>query len=75
MKGVFYFRRPHSALMSFDTVFPADTVEFCPQQPDVLVCGTYKLVEDEKNVHGTQQRVGQCLVFKVSDDHLEHPKL
>ncbi|EMD42052.1 hypothetical protein CERSUDRAFT_102435 [Gelatoporia subvermispora B] len=34
---------------AFDTVLPADSVEFCPRpgQHDVLVCGTYKLHQAE----------------------------
>ncbi|KAH9950337.1 WD-40 repeat-containing protein [Amylocystis lapponica] len=33
----------------FDTVFPADSVEFCPHPAarDILVCGTYKLDQSE----------------------------
>ncbi|KAJ7092733.1 WD40-repeat-containing domain protein [Mycena epipterygia] len=49
---------------AFNTVFPADSVEFCPHPAaqDVLVCGTYNL---EKNEGPMQKRRGQCLVFKV----------
>lgn len=53
----------------FDTVFPADSVEFCPHPKalDIFVCGTYKLEESVDNVPPPkrQTRRGQCLVFKV----------
>ncbi|PVG03357.1 WD40 repeat-like protein [Serendipita vermifera] len=37
-------------LQSFDTFYPADSVEFCPslQYSRYFVCGTYKLEEQEK---------------------------
>lgn len=33
------------AASAFDTVYPADTVEFCPHLDalDIFACGTYKL--------------------------------
>lgn len=41
--------------VSYDTVYPADTVEWCPisNYNSVLVCGTYKLDETTKLKTGT----------------------
>ncbi|KAJ6610904.1 hypothetical protein B0H10DRAFT_2058521 [Mycena sp. CBHHK59/15] len=53
---------------AFDTVFPADSVEFCPHPAahDVLVCGTYNLDSTQVVPEGSpQKRTGQCLVFQV----------
>ena len=66
----------------FDTVFPADCVEFCPHPDasDIFVCGTYKLEQDSVaiDVHdddkpypvltraAQQKRMGKCLVFQVT---------
>lgn len=57
------------SLKEFDTGFPADAVEFCPHPlaQDILVCGTYKLLE-ERDHAGKQQRVGRCLFFGILDD-------
>lgn len=61
--------------MKFDTDYPADSVEFCPSAgfEDVFVCGTYKLLqnsrresEDVANDASSRQRIGKCIVFKVS---------
>ena len=47
------FRRPFQArlpvMSTFDTVWPADSVEFChhPDATDIFVCGTYKLEQPE----------------------------
>lgn len=67
---------------SYDTVLPADSVEFCPHEDsrDIFVCGTYKL-EHERAADVTvspnetasepessgQYRWGKCFVFKVTD--------
>lgn len=42
-------------LVSYDTIYPADTVEWCPilEYRDVFVCGTYKLDEANKLKTGT----------------------
>lgn len=66
---------------SFDTVWPADTVEFCPHPDavDIVVCGTYNLekehlsptdkaASDDSNQAGAsrgQLRRGQCLLFAL----------
>jgi len=52
----------------FDTIFPADTLEFCPNEgsTDVFLCGTYKLVEQpDSNPPLQAKRIGQCLVFHL----------
>ncbi|PFH54482.1 hypothetical protein AMATHDRAFT_52085 [Amanita thiersii Skay4041] len=56
----------------FNTVFPADSLEFCPhpQATDVFVCGTYKLNkrgDEDENSPAQQHRQGQCLVFRTYD--------
>ena len=58
-----------TSLKKFDTGFPADAVEFCPHAlaQDILVCGTYKLLE-ERDHADKQQRIGRCLFFSVSGD-------
>jgi diphthamide biosynthesis protein 7 len=38
------------SLQSEDTIYSADSIEFCPVRPDIFVCGTYqieKLDEDQ----------------------------
>jgi len=41
--------------LSHDTIYPADTVEWCPisEYKNVFVCGTYKLDETNKTKTGT----------------------
>jgi diphthamide biosynthesis protein 7 len=56
----------------FDTVLPADSVEFCPH-PDalnILACGTYKL-DDSEFSGNHQKRHGQCLVFNVHPEQYD----
>ncbi|KAF7320337.1 WD-REPEATS-REGION domain-containing protein [Mycena kentingensis (nom. inval.)] len=48
-------------MATFDTVLPADSIEFCPTHTDMFVCGTYHLQP------ATKKRTGQCLVFRVKD--------
>lgn len=70
-----------AASQSYDTVLPADSVEFCPHEGsrDIFVCGTYML-EQQQDVdvamnpneplsesERSQNRWGRCLVFKVTD--------
>lgn len=40
---------------SYDTIYPADTVEWCPvlEYNNLFVCGTYKLNEADKSKIGT----------------------
>ncbi|CAK5264404.1 unnamed protein product [Mycena citricolor] len=57
--------------VEFDTIYPADSVEFCPHPSasDLLVCGTYNLVKDAPTAEdSTQKRIGQCLLFKISEN-------
>ncbi|KAH7930977.1 WD40 repeat-like protein [Leucogyrophana mollusca] len=69
----------------FNTVYPADSVEFCPQEDarHIFVCGTYKLEQSEHEEvpsdeaetaivpqgRSKQRRHGKCLVFSVSSTH------
>lgn len=41
--------------VSYDTIYPADTVEWCPilGYNNIFVCGTYKLEEANKSKIGT----------------------
>jgi diphthamide biosynthesis protein 7 len=50
---------------SFDTDYPADTLEFCPTPgfQDLFACGTYKLLDQQEEE--IQTRKGQCLVFRM----------
>ncbi|EFI28615.1 WD-40 repeat-containing protein [Coprinopsis cinerea okayama7 len=58
----------------FDTDYPADSVEFCPNPgfSNIFVCGTYKLVESPKPPAPglptpKAYRKGQCLVFRLNE--------
>jgi diphthine methyl ester acylhydrolase len=68
------------SLRLYDTVWPADSVEFCPHPDaaDILVCGTYNLEHSETNQaeakestdqselsHAAQLRRGKCLLLAV----------
>jgi diphthamide biosynthesis protein 7 len=63
---------------AFDTVWPSDSVEFCPENPqNIFVCGTYKLDQAAEAAESsdalasvsigpkTQRRRGTCQVFEV----------
>ncbi|KAL0071975.1 hypothetical protein AAF712_000898 [Marasmius tenuissimus] len=53
--------------VQFDTIWPADSVEFCPDPTlNIFACGTYKLLEGQTDVG--QQRVGQCLIYRWSSE-------
>jgi diphthamide biosynthesis protein 7 len=60
---------------SFDTDYPADSLEFCPNDgyKDLFVCGTYKLIERQPPPNEAEEtppptkRLGQCLVFRMKD--------
>jgi diphthamide biosynthesis protein 7 len=45
----------------FKTLYPADSVEFCPIKKfnDYLVCGTYKLIEE------TREKIGKIYLFQI----------
>ncbi|EGI62101.1 PREDICTED: diphthamide biosynthesis protein 7 [Acromyrmex echinatior] len=55
-------------LATFDTKFPADTVEWCPVEPyrNVLTCGTYELNKNEPNTKSTY-RQGQILLLRITN--------
>lgn len=55
-------------LATFDTKFPADTVEWCPVEPyrDVLACGTYALNKNESSAKSTY-RQGQILLLRIGN--------
>ncbi|KAK0233086.1 WD40-repeat-containing domain protein [Armillaria fumosa] len=54
----------------FDTIYPADSVEFCPHVnlQDIFVVGTYKLDQDDGDMERKtpQHRRGQCRVFRIA---------
>lgn len=56
-------------LTTFDTVLPADTVEWCPVEPyrHILACGTYELVKNESETKSTS-RQGQILLVRIASD-------
>jgi len=65
----------------YDTLWPADTVEFCPHPAaqDIFVCGTYQLDEAssaqavaEKR---PQTRFGKLLVFRLISNATEYAQL
>jgi diphthamide biosynthesis protein 7 len=61
-------------MASFDTGFPADSLEFCPSPlaSDIFACGTYKLDNDTfspgNERTNLQHRRGQCLLFRVQSN-------
>lgn len=57
-------------LDEFDTEFPADSVEWCPAEPfrDVLVCGTYKLMEKKEGAEDERcKRTGRIYLLRLAD--------
>ncbi|KAK7694654.1 hypothetical protein QCA50_001841 [Cerrena zonata] len=64
--------------MRLDTIDPADTVEFCPHPnaSNLLVCGTYKLVDanagitedDQLAERAPQKRIGSVLAFEIQEN-------
>ena len=65
--------------MLFDTVYPADSVEFCPASglTDKFVCGTYKLLENEgagsdkagaEEASSSRTRIGKTMLFEATDE-------
>ncbi|KAG5899352.1 hypothetical protein JTB14_036841 [Gonioctena quinquepunctata] len=60
-----------NTLFSFDTVYSADSVEWCPHKPcqNIFVCANYELLEqDSSNVAGPRKRVGKILLFSISPE-------
>jgi len=58
-----------NAALKFYTSWPADSVEFCPNDDDILVCGTYHL-ETTKETQAVQRRRGKCLVLRLEENAL-----
>lgn len=54
-------------LTTFDTTFPADTVEWCHVEPyqHILACGTYELIKTKSETE-SQSRRGQILLLRVT---------
>lgn len=76
--------RAAKSLANVDTLYSADSIEFCPFEgfQDLLVCGTYQIVEpkeggkkpdedgsDDEQPPNQTQRVGRLLLFQVSQGH------
>ncbi|OWZ80747.1 WD40 repeat domain 85 [Cryptococcus neoformans Bt85] len=72
------------SLANVDTLYSADSIEFCPFEgfQDLLVCGTYQIVEpenggrtvdadvsDDEQAPKQTQRVGRLLLFQVGHGH------
>ncbi|XP_076160276.1 diphthine methyltransferase [Ptiloglossa arizonensis] len=60
-------------LDSFDTDFPADSVEWCPANlfRDIFVCGTYQLMKDNEatlDKSKSLKRLGHIYMFRVIDN-------
>ncbi|KAI8097486.1 WD40-repeat-containing domain protein [Halteromyces radiatus] len=55
------------SIISFDTVYSADSTEFCPfkDHSNYLACGTYQLT-DEKDQQESRIRKGKLYLFDVS---------
>ncbi|KAK7113565.1 diphthine methyltransferase-like [Littorina saxatilis] len=58
-----------SALQVIDTQLCADSAEWCPLEglQDVLLCGTYQLLESEESAPSDQVRVGQLQVYHLNN--------
>ncbi|XP_028312366.1 diphthine methyltransferase [Gouania willdenowi] len=56
------------SLQLFDTELSADTVEWCPVQPDhhVLVCGTYQLLKAADGEDTAPGRTGRLYLFEFN---------
>lgn len=61
-------------LNAFDTIFSADSVEWCPVEPfrNLIACGTYQLTENEEKdgtarSDETSRRVGRIYMFRVTN--------
>lgn len=64
-------------LSTFDTIWPSDSIEFCPQiSKNLFVCGTYQLDKPNSELRENtdaledarpmiQHRRGKCLLFEV----------
>jgi len=58
---------------SYETEFPADSVEWCPIPPyqNHFICGTYYLIEDKPAPEDPQTRIGSIILMNVIDGILE----
>ncbi len=56
-----------TSLSTYDTLYCADTAEFCPHPDatDILACGTYQLQEGPPKDGASQTRLGRCWIFRV----------
>uniref|UniRef100_A0A6P7FC31 methylated diphthine methylhydrolase n=1 Tax=Diabrotica virgifera virgifera TaxID=50390 RepID=A0A6P7FC31_DIAVI len=55
---------------TFDTEYSADSVEWCPHEPNqnIFVCANYQLV-DNPTESTTKKRVGRLLLFSIDSDY------
>lgn len=63
-----------NSLASFDTVYSADSTEFCPfeDHAQYLTVGTYQLTDEKQD--NVRIRKGKIYLFDVSNQHLNTPK-
>lgn len=60
-----------TTLETFDTIFSADSVEWCPIDGfnDLFVCGTYELTKEEEELlqqqNKLQKRLGKIFLFRI----------
>jgi hypothetical protein len=63
-------------MLTFDTIFSADSVEFSPFDNDLFVIGTYQVLENKDGASNADnslstgtQRTGRIYLFSVQDTH------
>jgi len=67
-----------TSLSYFDTEYSADSIEFCPNRPQLFACGTYQVVksdqpqpteqeEEAAEIDPTVTRYGRCLLYELSE--------
>lgn len=56
-------------LSTFNTTFPADTVEWCPVEPyrNILACGTYELIKNGPDTKAHMHKQGEIFLFRIID--------
>ncbi|CAG9767082.1 unnamed protein product [Ceutorhynchus assimilis] len=56
-------------LHKYDTIYSADSVEWCPHEPNqnLFVCGNYQLTE-EQEFNSNNKRLGRILLFTLTTD-------
>ncbi|XP_018574760.1 diphthine methyltransferase [Anoplophora glabripennis] len=64
-----YVSKNISTLFSFDTEYSADSVEWCPHEPNqnVFVCGNYYLLDCDEA--GQKKRLGTIMLFSVTQNN------